>query len=203
LRGFGELGSENMTLFLAALLLPLHFTAPADTLGADGAGQVHVSPAPVGSYLFHRLDDRGTMVATPGYADSAGTALLLPHAPGTRETVWLSPGATGREVTIYVLSQDARGNVSAPSNGCVLRRVSLDVAIARPAHERSPQEEKEMVMRYYGVAPEPRPDAYPGYRLDLRGSRTTELPGFERRSRHEAGGTTLTPEALFFRRWTP
>ena len=105
---------------LAALLLPLHFTAPADTLGADGSGRAVVSRDPVRSYLFYRIDERGTMLAVPGYADSAGTSLLRPHAPGTRETVWLSPGASGGPVTLYVLSLDWQGNYSAPSNACSL-----------------------------------------------------------------------------------
>jgi hypothetical protein len=206
-----------MVLFLTALLLPLYFTAPADTLGAVGANRAHVSLAPVRSYLFHRLDDRGTMVAIPGYADSAGTVLLLPHAPGTRETVWLSPGATGRDVTIYVLSQDFQGNLSAPSNGCLLRRVSpaellgtqpenattFDLSIARQAHTRPGQAAQQMVLRYYGRAPEPRPDTYVGYESALRGSRITELTVVARRPRHETDGTTLPPGAPVLRRWTP
>lgn len=108
-----------MIWILAALLLPLHFTAPADTLGADGSGRARVSRDPVRSYLFLRIDDRGAMVAIPGYADSNGTSLLVPHAPGTRETVWLSPGPAGG-ATVYVLSRDAHGNLSAPSNACAL-----------------------------------------------------------------------------------
>jgi hypothetical protein len=206
-----------MILFLTALLLPLYFTAPADTVRGVGANRAHVTLAPVRSYRFHRLDDRGTMVAIPGYADSAGTTLLLPHSPGTRETVWLSPGATGRDVTIYVLSQDFQGNLSPPSNGCLLRGISLagpldsrlentttfDLSIARQAHARSEQASQEMVLRYYGLALEPHPDAYVGYESVLRGSRTTELNVAARRSRHEVVGTTLPPGALFFRRWTP
>ena len=108
-----------MIWILAALLLPLHFTAPADTLGADGSGRARVSRDPVRSYLFLRVDDRGAMVAIPGFADSTGSSLLQPHAPGTRETVWLSPGTTGG-ATVYVFSRDAHGNLSAPSNVCVL-----------------------------------------------------------------------------------
>src|SRR5689334_10112353 len=109
-----------MNLLLAAALLPLHFTAPADTLSVDGAGQVSLSSLPVHAYLFRQVDAEGRTSVVPGFADSTGRAILMPHAPGTRETVWLAPGANGSPATVYVLSQDASGNLSRPSNGCVL-----------------------------------------------------------------------------------
>src|SRR5512134_1225508 len=107
-----------MLFLLAAVLVPLHFTAPGDTIGMDAAGRVQVSS--VHAYIFHGLDEHGVMVALPGYADSLGSALLTPHAPGTRERVWLAAGANGDAVTIYVMSRDESGNLSAPSNGCVI-----------------------------------------------------------------------------------
>jgi len=111
-----------MNCLLAALLLPLHFTAPADTLGADATGRMSISVDPVHAYVFDRLDARGGLTTVPGYADSTGTEILVPHAPGTRETVWLAPDLDGSAVTIYMMSLDRRGNLSAPSNGCVLVR---------------------------------------------------------------------------------
>jgi hypothetical protein len=199
-----------MVLMLAALLLPLHFTAPADTIGAGGAGRERAMCAPVRSYLFYRLDDRGAMEKIPGYADSAGTSLLLPHSPGTRETVWLSPGAPGRGATIYALSQDRDGNVSQPSNGCMLWRTSkveppaphlagataLDVPIVRQAPERCGQAALEMVLRFYGAPPEALREVDAAYDPVLRGSLITDLAGAARRAGYEADVATLTPEAL-------
>jgi hypothetical protein len=199
-----------MNLLLAALLLPLRFTAPADTLGADAAGQVCVSPEPVHAYLFHRLDEHGTLVAIPGYADSGGRAILTPHAPGTRETVWLSPGASGGPVTIYVMSLDAKGNLSVPSNGCVLggrsapaplsvRRTAwtaLDVPIVEQTQERCGQAALAMVLRYYGAPPAALREVDGAYDPVLRGSLITDLAGAARRAGYEAAVATLTPDSL-------
>jgi hypothetical protein len=195
-----------MTWILAALLLPLHFTAPADTLGADPSGRARVSRDPVRSYLFYRVDDRGAMVAIPGYADSTGTSLLQPHAPGTRETVWLSRGVSGGRETIYVLSRDRSGNLSAPSNACVLapagpgvpaaRATALVVPIVRQERERCGQAALEMVLRYYGAPAEALREVDGAYDPVLRGSLITDLAGAARRAGFEADVETLTPEAL-------
>lgn len=199
-----------MMWFLAALLLPLHFTAPADTLGADGSGRAHLSPDPVRGYLFHRLDAHGTMVAIPGYADSAGSAILRPHRPGTRETVWLSPGSGGGAVTIYVMSRDQRGNLSAPSNGWVLGqgaaalplgssrvvRDELEVPVVRQARERCGQAALEMVLRYYGASPAALREVDAAYDPVLRGSLITDLAGAARRAGYQADVATLTPAVL-------
>ncbi len=197
-----------MICLLAALLLPLHFTAPADTLGADMAGRVEVSPGPVHAYVFYRFDTGGTMVRIPGYADSAGSSLLVPHAPGTREMVWLAPGATA--TTIYMVSLDARGNQSAPSNGCVLvgrpapslaamRRASqttLAVPIVRQARERCGQAALAMVLRYYGAAPAALREVDGAYDPVLHGSLITDLAGAARRAGYAADVATLTPDSL-------
>jgi hypothetical protein len=199
-----------MMWILAGLLLPLHFTAPTDTLGADGSGRAVVSPDPVRSYLFHRLDVNGTMVSVPGYADSTGSAILRPHPPGTRETVWLSQGSSGKPVTIYVMSRDRRGNLSAPSNGCVLgegvsaqplalRRVlrnALEVPIVQQARERCGQAALEMVLRYYGASPEALRELDAAYDPVLRGSLITDLAGAARRAGYSADVATLTPALL-------
>jgi len=199
-----------MTWILAALLLPLHFTAPADTLGADHSGRARVSRDPVRSYLFYRVDERGAMIAIPGYADSSGTSLLRPHSPGTRETVWLPPGAPGGGATIYVFSRDLSGNLSAPSNACVLapatlavppgvhlaRATALVVPIVRQERERCGQAALEMVLRYYGAPPEALREVDGAYDPVLRGSLITDLAGAARRAGFEADVETLTPEAL-------
>jgi hypothetical protein len=198
-----------MICLLAALLLPLHFTAPADTCGADAAGHLRVSPDPVHAYIFHRLDRDGTMTAIPGYADSAGLSVLRPHAPGTRETVWLAPGVNGDAVTIYVMSLDARGNLSAPSNGCIIGtrrlpqlalrrapRTALDVPIVRQARERCGQAALAMVLRYYGAAPHALREVDGAYDPVLRGSLITDLAGAARRAGYEAAVAALTPDSL-------
>lgn len=120
-----------MDLLIAALLLPLYFTAPADSLGADRTGHVGLSTYPVHSYEFHRLSANGEMVIVPGYADSLGKARLIPHAPGTRETVWLEAGPNGSAVTIFVTSSDDHGNMSALSNPCVVGGVAAPSALTR------------------------------------------------------------------------
>jgi hypothetical protein len=77
-----------MVALLMVLLLPLHFTAPADTLGVDTAG--HARLGPVHAYIFHQLAVDGTQTTIRGYADPMESR-PLPHSPGTRETVWLQP----------------------------------------------------------------------------------------------------------------
>ncbi len=199
-----------MMALVAVLLLRLSFTAPADTLSVDGSGRAVLSPDPVGAYLFRRLDAHGTIFAIPGYADSAATVLLRPHAPGTRERVWLSPGDRGGPVTIYVLSRDRSGNVSAPSNGVVLGgnasaspvawrlavRTLLDVPLIRQARERCGPAALEMVLRYYGATPDAVAEAESAYDPVLRGSLITDLAGAARRAGFEADVVTLTSDAL-------
>jgi hypothetical protein len=129
-RGASLSGDRAMNILLTALLVPLHFTAPADVLGLDAKGASLLSSYPVHAYLFREVDASGATVVVPGYADSSGSAILAPHAPGARETVWLSPGPSGRAVTITMLSVDANGNLSAPSNPCVMGR-------GAPARRRS------------------------------------------------------------------
>ena len=84
----------------------------------DAAGRLPLSS--VHEYVFQQLDANDKTTVIPGYADSVGSAILTPHAPGTRETVWLAPGANRSPVTIYVLSLDASGKLIARSNGSVL-----------------------------------------------------------------------------------
>jgi len=121
-----------VSCLLAVLMIPLHFTAPADSAGPV-VGVVRSSPEAVRAYTFHRLDADGVMTAIPRFADSAATTILEPHAPGTPETVWLPSGMNAGGVTIYVMSRDANGNLSAPSNGCV---IGHHAAPARPALRR-------------------------------------------------------------------
>ena len=195
---------------LLAVLVPLHFTAPADTIGADAAGQVRLSAHPVHAYLFHQLETNGTMTAIPGYADSAGSAIITPHLPGTRETVWLAPRGNANPVTIYVLSLDASGNMSAPSNACVVGRLSapallakrqeawtsLNVPLVRESRERCGQAALAMVLRYYGAAPTVLREVEGTYDPALHGSLITELAGAARRAGFEADIATLTPDSL-------
>jgi len=197
-----------MNFLIAAVLLPLHFTAPADTLGTNAAGRVHVSS--VHAYVFHRLDENGVMTAVTGYADTTGRAILTPHAPGTRETAWLAPGANGNAVTIYLMSRDESGNLSAPSNGCVignrsvpapfaLRRAAwtaLDVPLVKQTRERCGQAALVMVLRYYGAAPAALREVDSAYDPALRGSLITDLAGAARRAGYEAAVATLTPDSL-------
>ena len=199
-----------MICLLAAFLVTLHFTAPADTLGVDAAGRVCVSQEPVRAYVFRQLDEHGTMLAIPAYADPAGRALLKPHAPGTRETAWVAPGANGRAVTIYVSSLDADGNLSPPSNGCVVGRTavsalldkrrgagtSLDVPVVTQARERCGQAALAMVLRYYGAAPSALREVDAAYDPALRGSLITDLAGAARRAGYDAAVATLTPDSL-------
>src|SRR5689334_3286120 len=112
-RGANLSGDRAMNILLTALLVPLHFTAPADVVGLDANGASILSPYPVHAYVFREVDASGAVVVVPGYADSSGSAILAPHAPGAQETVWLSCGSSGRPVTVTMLSVDASGNVSA------------------------------------------------------------------------------------------
>src|SRR5690242_6965138 len=68
--------------------LALHFTAPAGAAGARAASTSASAPERVKAYVFHRVDPDGALAVVTGYADSTATRVLLPHAPGTRETVW-------------------------------------------------------------------------------------------------------------------
>ena len=199
-----------MSWLLAAVLLPLHFTAPAESSGTVAVAHGSTSQAAVHAYVFHRLDGHGAIVTVPGYADSAGHAILEPHAPGTRETVWLDPGAGGKSATIYVMSMDTRGNLSSPSNGCVIgvrpaARVSaargavktaLAVPLVRQVRERCGQAALTMVLIYYGAAPSALREVDAAYDPALRGSLITDLAGAARRAGFDADVATLTPDSL-------
>jgi ABC-type bacteriocin/lantibiotic exporter with double-glycine peptidase domain len=113
-------------------------------------------------------------------------------------------------VTIYVLSRDASGNASAPSNGCVLRNPSipaqlavrragwttLDVPIVKQARERCGQAALAMVLRYYGADPTALQQVDAAYDPVLRGSLITDLAGAARRAGYEAAVATLSPDSL-------
>lgn len=199
-----------MNCLIAVLLLPLHFTAPADTLGVDAAGRVLLSPDPVHAYVFHRVDENRTLVTIPAYSDSAGCEFLMPHRPGTRETAWISPEANGNAVTIYVLAVDANGNLGAPSNGVVVGHLGapapfatrsatwtvLGVPLVTQARERCGQAALAMVLRYYGAAPAALREVDGAYDPVLRGSLITELAGAARRAGYEADVMTLTADSL-------
>jgi len=199
-----------MNLLMAVVLLPLHFTAPADTLGTDAGGRVRLSAQPVHSYVFQQLESKGTIIAIPGYADSAGTTILLPHSPGTRETVWLAAGANRGAVTVYVSSRDRNGNLSGLSNACVLgnppiaappaiRRAgqtALEVPVILQTPERCGPAALAMVLRYYGAAPEALLEAEGAYDPVLRGSLITDLAGAARRAGYPAAIATLTPDSV-------
>lgn len=202
--------SHIMNSLLLVILIPLHFTAPADTVGVGAGALVYLPAPPVHAYVFHELDSNGTLTATPGYADSAGSTILIPHAPGTRETVWLTPGADGNPVTIYIMSLDASGNLSAPSNGCVIGELAipaqlatrrsawtaLDVPLMKQKRERSGQAALAMVLRYYGAAPAALREVEGAYDPALRSSRISDLAGAARRAGYEAAVATLTPDSL-------
>ncbi len=115
----------------------LHFTAPADSPATVATGPEYRSSGPVHAYLFQLLDKHRILTAIRGYADSIGSAILAPHAPGTPETVWIEPGVGADSVTIYVMSIDSSGNVSAPSNGCVIHCGARKGPIAAVATGRS------------------------------------------------------------------
>ena len=199
-----------MSCIIAMLLLPLHFTAPANASAMDSAGRAHSSVAPVRAYEFFRLDRGGALAPTPGYADSTGRRLLAPHAPGTSETVWLETSANGGEATVYVVSVGTNGGVSAPSNGIVLGIragsrpatarhadvTALDVPIVRQERERCGQAALAMVLRYYGAAPAALHEVDAAYDPVLRGSLITDLAGAARRAGYDAAVATLTPDSL-------
>lgn len=199
-----------MICLLTAALLSLHFTAPANTLSVDVSGRMHASPVPVRAYVFYALDRGGALAPVPGYADSTGHALLVPHAPGSAETVWFHPRAGGGGTTIYVVSVGANGNLSDPSNGCVIGRppratretarraavTALDVPIVRQARERCGQAALAMVLRYYGAAPEALREVDAAYDPVLHGSLITDLAGAARRAGYDADIATLTPDSL-------
>lgn len=196
-----------MNVLLVAVLVPLHFTAPADPIGLDSMGRVRWSAAPVHAYVFHRLDSNGTMTAIPGYADSTGSAILTPHLPGTQETVWLAPGPN-TPATIYVMSLDASGNLSHPSNGHVIGRrllaaqavparpawTTLNVPLVKQTRRRGGHAALEMVLRYYGAAPAALREVESD--PDPRGPLIADLASAARRAGYEAAITTLTTDSL-------
>jgi predicted double-glycine peptidase len=144
-----------------------------------------------------------------GYADSLGTTILSPHVPGTRETVWVSPGTDVNGATIYLVSRDASCNLSPPSNPCVIghrvaaglamrraARTTLDVPIVAQTRERCGQAALAMVLRYYGAAPAALHEVDGAYDPALRGSLITDLAGAARRAGYEAAVVTLTSDSL-------
>jgi len=199
-----------MNCLLAVALLQLHFTAPANTPAADSGARMHASPVPVRAYAFYRFEGRGPLAPTPGYADPAGRTLLTPHLPGTRETVWLAPGANRGSTTIYVMSVGTNGGVSAPSNGCVIGNdpsattrmatqpagASLAVPILRQERERCGQAALAMVLRFYGADPAALREVAAAYDPVLHGSLITDLAGAARRAGYVADVATLTPDSL-------
>lgn len=193
-----------MNGLLAAALLPLYFTSPADRPGADATDRVRGSAHPVHAYAFHRLEPNGTMTAIPGYADSAGTMLLKPHAPGTRETVWVAPAGLGRALTVYVMSRDEHGRLSGNGSFIGARRgaspamslTALPVPIVKQEPERCGPAALAMVLRYYGAGDDALRQADAAYDRILRGSLITDLAGAARRAGYEAVIATLTPDSL-------
>jgi hypothetical protein len=195
-----------MSWLLAALLIPLRFTAPADTLAKDAGGHGGVSPDPVRAYVFRVLDANGVLKEVSGYADSLGRAVLQPHAPGTRERVWLASRRGNAIVTVFVLSLDRHGNLSAPSNGCVISvnssqgrragQTALAVPMVRQARERCGQAALAMVLRYYGADSAAIHECESAYDPALHGSLITDLAGAARRAGYRASVATLTPDSV-------
>jgi len=109
-----------MFQLLLAVMIPLTFTAPFDTVGPDAHGRAILSALPVAAYEFVQIDAVGNSTPLIGYADSLGLEPLIPHKPGTRETVWFRLSSGLLASPIYVMSRDRNGNVSARSNGVTL-----------------------------------------------------------------------------------
>lgn len=197
-----------MHLLIAALFLPLHFTAPADSLGFDAWGRALLSKHPVHAYLFRQLQADGSTRAILGYGDSAGRSILVPHTPGTRETAWFNAPANGGIISIYVVSQDSNGNTSAPSNACALggrgaRMIparagwsGLEVPLVQQTPEHCGQAALQMVLSYYGAGPAALREADRAYDPVLRGSLITDLALAARRAGYEAVVSTLTADSL-------
>ncbi len=206
----GVTGGQDVNCLLAAVLIPLRFTAPMDLPGPDAAGYARVSPAPVRAYVFYRRDENRALATIEGYADSTGRTFLMPHAPGTQETVWLAAPAGGNTVTIHVASLDHSGNLSPPSNGCSIgydpaltplaaRRgtsTALDVPIVKRASERYGQAALAMVLRYYGADPVALGEVDSTCRSVPRDSSLADLAGAARRAGYEAIVATLGPDSL-------
>ena len=199
-----------LTALLAVVLLPLHFTAPADSLGADLSGRGRMSARPVHSYVFQTLGPDGRRISIPGYADASGTVILSPKAPGSRETVWLAPAANGGPVTVFMLSRDSAGNLSEPSNGCVLGnaalassgalRLAVPTSLRVPLIQQSPERcgpaALAMVLGFYGANPAALAEADRAYDPVLRGSLITDLALAARRAGYDAVVETLTPDSV-------
>jgi hypothetical protein len=164
----------------------------------------------VHAYRFFRQRPGGELVPTPGFADSGGRSRLVPHAPGTRETVWLRPSEDGRPATYYVVSVGRNGSVSGLSNGFLVdagaaRRVTaghgddaalLDVPLVHQARERCGQAALVMVLRFYGADSAGLREADRAYDPVLRGSLITDLASAARRAGYEAAVATLTTDSL-------
>lgn len=89
------------------------FTAPADS--------AYGNVVPVAAYHALQLDEVGYRVERVLYARpdvSAGRP--VPHAPGIRDTVWLSASDDGKPRMLWLYSADSAGNWSPPSNPIVL-----------------------------------------------------------------------------------
>ena len=210
--GRTPLGSAAM---LAALLMPLHFTAPADFVGPDRQGHTVRSDAPVHAYHFQRRWPGGETDTIPGFRDSLGLVLLVPGAPGTHEVAWVPCQALNGPVEITVCSSDAAGNCSAssnpwtladavlghlalagPSSATRLTPILLDVPNVVQRRERCGQASLAMVLRFYGADASALLQAESAYDPVLRGSLITDLAGAARRSGYRADIQTLTADTL-------
>ena len=200
-----------MIQLIAALLIPLHFTAPHDTLGRDAAGQLSISAEPVEAYEFMQRDESGQMTQVPGYADSLGRAFLRPHTPGTRERVWVPVAEAPGTKTIFVIARDRSGNASSLSNPVVISaadwltlqtvavpavRNGLNVPVVSRAPEGSGQAALEMVLRYYGADAPALDETGRAFIPAPAASPIGELAEAARRAGYEAAIATLTPDSL-------
>ena len=199
-----------MFQLLIAVMIPLCFTAPCDSLGLDANGRALLSPDPVAAYEFVQMDADGNSTVLRGYADSLGRETLTPHKPGTRQTVWLSLSPALLSKTIFVVSRDRNGNVSARSNGFTLDApryarlleshpvgpTRLDVPVLARARERCGQAALEMVLRYYGADSVALRQAATAYDPARGRSQIGDLAAAARRAGYTVAVESLTPDAL-------
>ncbi len=216
--------SGGSAAMLAALLTPLHFTAPADLVGPDHQGHTVRSDAPVHAYHFQRRRPGGETDSIPGFRDSLGHVLLSPGAPGTREVVWVPWQDRDGPVEITVRSSDVAGNRSESSNPWTLAdAVPGRLALARPSsatqlapilldvpnlvqrRERCGQASLAMVLRFYGADASALQQVESAYDPVLHGSLITDLAGAARRAGYRADIQTLTADTLiaFLERGVP
>lgn len=211
----GQRNPAGSAALFAALLMPLRFTAPADSVGPDAQGRVFISANPVQGYHFQRRWPGGVIDSIPGYRDASGNGLLEPHAPGTHETVWVPWQTIGGPVTITVRSSDTAGNLSGASNNFILAdaagrgianseasagrpvaAILLKVPNLEQSRERCGQASLAMVLRYYGANAVALQQVESAYDPVLRGSLITDLAGAARRAGFRAEIRTLTGDSL-------